>query len=87
MINIFMLRHVGIKFAVNLIENTKSFKEINGKMLPAPFPGCEKMKFKSDEYWACLARHTTATAYKYCATVPMGKDTNDPVAVVDSFLR
>ncbi|CAL8073808.1 unnamed protein product [Orchesella dallaii] len=77
----------GIKFAVNLVEETKSFKEIHGKMLPVPFPGCEKLPFKSDAYWECVARHTTATAYKYCATVPMGKDTNDPAAVVDSFLR
>jgi len=77
----------GIKFAVDLVEKTKSFQSINGQMLPIPFPGCEHLKFKSDEYWECFARHTTATAYKYCSTVPMGKDGNDPIAVVDSFLR
>jgi len=77
----------GIKFAVKMIEETKSFNEINAKMLPIPFPGCEKVPFKSDAYWECLGRHTTATAYKYCATAPAGRDTNDPTAVVDSFLR
>lgn len=70
-----------------MVEDTSSFKQINGKMLPVPFPGCEKLPFKSDAYWECLGRHTTATAYKYCATAPAGRDTNDPTAVVDSFLR
>jgi len=87
----FALIHIftptGIKFAVKLVEETKSFKEINGKMLPVPFPGCEMHPRESDAYFECLGRHTTATAYKYCATAPMGRDTNDPVAVVDSFLR
>lgn len=77
----------GIKFAVKMVEDTKSFKEINGKMLPIPFPGCEKVPFKSDAYFECLGRQMTATAYKYCATAPAGRDTNDPMAVVDSFLR
>jgi len=62
-------------------------KEIGAKMLPIPYPGCEHVKFKSDEYFECLGRHTTATAYKYCGTCLVGKDRSDREAVVDPFLR
>lgn len=34
-----------------MVEDTKTFKELNGKILPIPFPGCEKLPFKSDAYW------------------------------------
>jgi choline dehydrogenase-like flavoprotein len=77
----------GIKFSVKLVEETDSFKEIHGRLLPIPIPGCENHMFKSDDYWECLGRHTTATAYKYCSTAPIGKNTSDPQAVVDSRLR
>ena len=79
--------HIGIKFAVNLVETTQSYREINATLLPIPFPGCERHLFKSDAYWECFARHVTVTAYKYCATTPIGRDRSDPEAVVDSELR
>lgn len=77
----------GIRFAVNLVENTTAFRDINAKLLPIPFPGCEKHAFKTDPYYECLARHVTVTAYKYSATAPIGRDRSDPDAVVDSELR
>jgi len=56
--------------------------------MPIPIPGCEAYIFKSHEYFDCLARQITVSAYKYSGTAPIGKDPNsDPYAVVDSHLR
>lgn len=30
-----------------------------------PIPGCQEINFMSDEYFRCLARQITVTAYKY----------------------
>jgi len=72
---------------VNLVENTTAFREIDAKLLPVSFPGCEEHDFKSDYYYECLARHVTISAYKYSGTAPIGRDRSDPDAVVDSELR
>ncbi|ODN01925.1 Glucose dehydrogenase [FAD, quinone] [Orchesella cincta] len=48
--------------------------------------GCEKLRFKSDEYWECFARHLTITVFHPSGTCAMGKLTN-PETVVDSSLR
>jgi hypothetical protein len=72
---------------VKIVEGTEAYKEINASLLNIPVPGCEGPKFKSDEYYECLARTNTITAFKYGATAPMGKDTSDPEAVVDSEFR
>ncbi|CAL8077369.1 unnamed protein product [Orchesella dallaii] len=77
----------GAKFAVKLVESTKSIQKIVGRFSPNLLPGCEEYKWKSDEYYECFIRHMTITAFKYSSTVPIGRDMSDPVAVVDSHLR
>lgn len=72
---------------MKLVETTKAFKKIHGRLHYRPYPGCEQYVFKSDKYFECVARHSTITAYKYTGTCPIGKDESDPEAVVDSKLR
>jgi hypothetical protein len=79
-----------IKFSVRLVETTESYRSINASLLQIPVPGCEEhyeTRDRSDKYWECYARTTTITAYKYCGTVPMGRDRTDTEAVVDAELR
>lgn len=49
-------------------------------------PGCHHLKFLSDEYWACQAKHYTLTIYHPVGTAKMGPD-SDATAVVDPRLR
>lgn len=78
----------GLKFAVDLVENTKAFSKVRGHLMRLPIPGCEDIRFMSDEYFRCLARQITVTAYKYSGTAPIGRHPSvDPWAVVDSHLR
>ncbi|CAL8109168.1 unnamed protein product [Orchesella dallaii] len=77
----------GVKFAVKLAENTTAMEQVNARLMPIPLPGCEGHEFKSDAYFDCAMRHITMTAFKYAGTAPIGKDTSDPNAVVDSHLR
>ncbi|CAL8109171.1 unnamed protein product [Orchesella dallaii] len=77
----------GVKFAVELVENTTAMQDINGRLMPGHLPGCESYEFKSDQYYECLIRHVTFTAYKFSGTVPIGKGFSDKDAVVDSHLR
>lgn len=77
----------GVKMAVRLVENTTAMNEINGRLMPGHLPGCEKFEFKSDQYYECVIRFATLTAYKFSGTAPIGKGFSDPDAVVDSSLR
>ncbi|ODN00972.1 Glucose dehydrogenase [FAD, quinone] [Orchesella cincta] len=77
----------GVKFAVKLAENTSAMAEVNARLMPMPVPGCEAHEFKSDAYLDCAMRQVTLTAFKYAGTAPIGKDSSDPDAVVDSHLR
>jgi choline dehydrogenase-like flavoprotein len=76
----------GMKKAVALIENTTAFAEIGGTFTDQVFPGCEAMRFRSDQYWECYARHLSITLHHIVGSCSMGKAT-DPYAVVDSQLR
>ncbi|XP_035706083.1 choline dehydrogenase, mitochondrial-like [Folsomia candida] len=78
----------GIKFAVELVERTHAFSKVRGHLMRRPIPGCQEINFMSDEYFRCLARQITVTAYKYSGTAPIGRHpSEDPWAVVDSHLR
>jgi len=76
----------GIKFLVNMYENTTAWRKFGTRLAPTPFPGCENVKFKSDAYWECIVRQTTTTLFHPSCTCKMGKK-DDPMAVVDSRLR
>lgn len=53
--------------------------------MPVPFPGCRRVAFKSDAYWACVARHVSTTLGHYAGTCKMGTRGNS--GVVDHGLR
>ncbi|OXA39099.1 Glucose dehydrogenase [FAD, quinone] [Folsomia candida] len=78
----------GLQFAVDVVENTTAFADIDGHLAPIQFPACVDVPFKSTAYYECLARHVTVTAYKYSGTAPIGRDDGTDVdAVVDTRLR
>lgn len=77
----------GMKFALSLTE-TKAMERLGAKFWDKmPMPGCEQVKpFKSDEYWACVARTYTFGIYHYSGTAKMGP-ASDPGAVVSHQLK
>jgi choline dehydrogenase-like flavoprotein len=46
----------GIKIAIQLVENTTAFNDIGGRFTDQVFPGCENVRFRSDEYWECTRK-------------------------------
>lgn len=60
----------GVKFAVDLYENSTTYKAINARLIPKAIPGCEHVPFKSDAYYECFVRTFTMTIYH-----PVGKST------------
>jgi len=68
------------------LANTSVMKRIGIKLWDTPIPGCEKIKFDSDDYWKCAVRHLTFTIYHLSGTCKMGP-IGDSTAVVDPRLR
>lgn len=68
------------------IADTKVFKNHGFKRSWDPMPGCENFVMDSDEYFECVAKTYTFTAYHPVGTCKMGPE-SDPEAVVDSKLR
>ncbi|ODM87982.1 Glucose dehydrogenase [FAD, quinone], partial [Orchesella cincta] len=77
----------GMKFTVQLVENTEAFRRIGARFISRHFPGCEKYELTTDGYYECCARHMTFTVYHQSGTCTMGYGPEDPKAVVDSKLR
>lgn len=75
----------GIKKAVDLVEKTRSFAKYKGHFTEIPFPGCEKIPFRTDEYWECYATHFSVTLHHIVGSNSMGKD--NTTGVVDTQLR
>ncbi|XP_070155098.1 glucose dehydrogenase [FAD, quinone] [Polyergus mexicanus] len=73
-----------IKIAIE-VASTRAFKRYNATLLPVPFPGCRHVAFKSDPYWACVARHVSTTIAHYSGTCKMSTRRN--LGVVDHRLR
>ena len=72
---------------LDLLENTTPFKKLGAQLIPDPFPGCERMKFRSRKYWECYVRHTLAGTYHLVGSCRMGSGILDANSVVDSNLR
>ncbi|GAB6031331.1 hypothetical protein CHUAL_009116 [Chamberlinius hualienensis] len=75
----------GAKIAL-AFGRSAAFQKFGAKLHSAVFPGCESFELHSEEYFACLARHYSATIYHPVGTCKMGV-AEDPMAVVDPELR
>ena len=78
----------GLMFLVDLFETSTAFKKYNTSINYIPTKGCTNgIPFKSRKYWVCHVRRTVEGGYHPSGTCRMGKDTGDPMAVLDSKLR
>jgi len=75
----------GVRITEKLAQ-TNVMKQLNAQLWDIPIPGCEHIRFNSDDYWKCAARHLTFTVYHLSGTCKMGPS-GDPTAVVDPRLR
>ncbi|XP_032795330.2 glucose dehydrogenase [FAD, quinone] isoform X1 [Daphnia magna] len=74
-----------LKFSLALSKTT-AFQKLGIKVYDKIFPGCESFIPWTDDYWRCLIRYTTSTAYHPSGTCKMGPST-DGAAVVDPQLK
>lgn len=65
---------------------TQAYKELGVDMAFMKKSFCSQHKFRSDEYWECIVRHTAFTQFHPTSTCKMGSS-DDPTAVVDPELR
>ena len=61
----------GVRKSLKLFD-TESFKGNGYKLFEYPLPPCNASEFNSDEYWICLMRERTRTAYHPVGTCKMG---------------
>ncbi|XP_050434783.1 glucose dehydrogenase [FAD, quinone]-like [Adelges cooleyi] len=71
-----------LKYIVKLVEETKAFKDLGATIYPDPIPECDKLQFKSDDYWACLAKYTITSLHHQCGTCRMGDVVNNKLQVI-----
>jgi len=78
----------GMKFVVNVYENSTTYSSIGAQLVDAAFPAaCKALEYRSDAYYECVARAAGTGGYHFVGTCSMGKSSGDPSAVVDSQLR
>ena len=53
----------GAKRAVQLVENSTTFRSIGGRLLETPFPPCAHVEFKSDLYWEVCTKIMNPSFY------------------------
>lgn len=68
------------------VATSDGFQQYGSTLNSIPFPGCEDIKFASDQYWACAVRHVSTTLGHHVGTCKMGPNT-DSEAVVDYTLK
>lgn len=82
-----ILIDIAVKFAMKMVETTKSFLELNATYTNGHLDECKEHKFRSDKYWECYLRHVSFTMYHPVSTCKMGAGLKDKSSVVDSKLR
>ncbi|XP_055377390.1 glucose dehydrogenase [FAD, quinone] [Condylostylus longicornis] len=75
----------GIKIAIRISE-TAAMKPYGIRLDTTPVPGCENIRFGTDEYWTCAVMRNTGPENHQAGSCKMGPAT-DPLAVVDHELR
>ncbi|XP_049887188.1 glucose dehydrogenase [FAD, quinone]-like [Pectinophora gossypiella] len=73
---------------VRLVEKvigTKAFQRYKTRLHDTPFPGCEQLRFDSDEYWKCAIMQTSITLDHQVGTCKMAP-AGDPTGVVSPRL-
>jgi len=71
-----------LKYLVKMVEETQAFKDVAAKLNPVPYPKCNSLPFRSDDYWACLSKHLTHTYHHQCGTCRMGDVVNSKLQVL-----
>lgn len=71
---------------VTRLRKTEAFRKVGTTLDTTPLAGCTDIKFGTDEYWRCTARHWVRTVFHPVGTCKMGPST-DPDAVVDATLK
>jgi choline dehydrogenase len=73
-----------IRVIQKLIETT-TLKEFQPEFIPKSLPGCESLKFDSNEYWKCYVTHLTLTMYHPVGTCKMGEHDDSTTVVLNNF--
>jgi choline dehydrogenase len=76
---------IGVKKILEL-SKTKAFQKYGSRLHDNPIPGCEHLKFGSDDYWRCAIRHLAIPIFHVVGTCKMGP-ISDSGSVVDERLR
>lgn len=69
-----------------MTQTCSILRSLNATLNPNEIPGCAHLKWLSDDFWRCMARHYTQTIYHPVGTCKMGPPT-DKYAVVDTYLK
>ncbi|KAH8246834.1 hypothetical protein KR032_001328 [Drosophila birchii] len=75
----------GIEMILQLAKS-KPMVKMGTRFHARPFPGCEHLKFASEEYWRCCLRRYGSSLQHQSGTCKMGPS-EDATSVVDSQLR
>ncbi|KAG7304081.1 hypothetical protein JYU34_011011 [Plutella xylostella] len=74
----------GVRMVQRVIA-TRGFQRYGARLHATPFPGCERLRFDSDQYWDCAIMQTSITLDHQVGTCKMGP-AGDPTAVVSPRL-
>jgi len=73
-------------FQILKLARSKPMVKMGTRFHDRPFPGCEHLKFASEEYWKCCLRRYGSSLQHQSGTCKMGPAT-DNTSVVDAQLR
>lgn len=68
------------------MAESRPFQKYDSRLLSKPYPGCETVPFRSDEYWKCLLLNYGSSLQHQSGTCKMGPS-SDPDAVVNPELQ